>query len=101
MFHRADSHMDKLKGWDHSNFMLRHNIMHHAEDDPQNNNYLWYPTHFFDKPLDREVMEAILIKEAMEKAACDPNHVVLNGKAEYNRNILPGITQTATEEDRE
>ena len=70
---------------DVSNFMLRHNLLHHPEDDPQNNNYLWYPTAFFDKPMERQISEAIIIKEALDKSTKDQNHIVLNGKTEYNR----------------
>ena len=31
---RAASHMEKLKGWDSSNFMLRHNMEYHLDEDP-------------------------------------------------------------------
>ena len=43
---RAQGHMEKLKSWDASNFMLRHNLQHHQEEDPQNASYLWYPSGF-------------------------------------------------------
>ena len=53
--------MDKLKQWDSGNFMLRHNLLHHSNEDPLNNQYLWYPTAFYDKAMDRQIGEAIKI----------------------------------------
>ena len=80
--------------------MLRHNFLHHPEDDPMEDKYLWYPTGFYQKAMERQIAEAIKIKEAVERAEDDPNFILMNGKMEYNRCVLPGITRTPTQEDK-
>ena len=64
LYDRAKSHMEKLRSWDPSNFMLRHN---HPENDPLCSDYLWQPTGFYQRPIQREIAEAIKIKEALAK----------------------------------
>ena len=94
--------MDKLVAWDPSNFMLRHNLTHYEEEDPQDKSCLWYPTQLFARPMDRMVAEAVQIKDAMELSQqAEGRHIILNGKTEYNRCILPGITPKPSEEDKE
>ena len=99
LYHRTQTHMDKLRGWDFSSFMLRHNLQHHPEDDPLSAEYLWYPTGFHERAMDRQVAEAIHIKEELERIQREGRGILMNGKTEYNRCILPGITREVTEED--
>ena len=62
---------------------------------------MWYPTRFFARPLDRMVSEAVQIKDALERSRGSKEHIVLNSKVEFNRCILPGITQKPTDKDKE
>ena len=93
---RALGHMEKLRSMDSSSFMLRHNLLHHGEDDPLNNEYIWYPTKFHARALDRQISEALEIKQAMDT----PGTIVMNAKTEYSRCVLPGITPSPTEEEK-
>ena len=95
LYDRALSHMEKLKGLDSSNFMLRHNLLCHPDGDPMDNSYIWYPTRFHTKAIDRQVGEAIQIKKAIDT----PGVKVMNAKTEYSRCVLPGITPVTSEED--
>ena len=87
--------MDKLKGLDSSNFMLRHNLLYHANEHPMDNSYVWYPTKFHTKAIDRQVGEAIEIKKAMDT----PGVLLMNAKTEYSRCVLPGISPVPSKED--
>ena len=78
LFDRAKGHMEKLKGLDSSNFMLRHNLLAHPDEDPMDKNYIWCPNGFHTKALDRLVQEAINIKEALDTKGL----VLLNAKTE-------------------
>ena len=64
---RSSAHRKALRGAQTSSFMLKHNLLHHQEDDPFNEEYTWEPLQFFQKPLDRQVGEALAIKEAYSK----------------------------------
>ena len=97
---RSQKHMEKLKSWDQSNFMLRHNLLYHPEDDPLEAKYLWYPTGFYQKAMERQISEAIKIKEAVEEAEANPNFILMNANTEYNCCVLPGITMVASKEDQ-
>ena len=94
---RAAGHMKALRGAQSSSFILRHNLLHHKDDDPFCTDYTWEALAFFQKPMDRQVAEALAIKEAYG----DSGRVVLNAKTEYSRCVLPGITPAASEEDKE
>ena len=87
--------MDKLKRLDSSNFMLRHNFLFHPDGDPMDNRYVWYPTKFHSKAIDRLVGEAIEIKKAWDT----PGVNLMNAKTEYSRCVLPGNMPVATKED--
>ena len=95
---RALGHVSKLRGWDSSSFMLRHNLLCHPDGDPQNEDYLWSITQQYNKPLARAVDEAIRIKQAYEKETetCKS----MNAKMEFTRNTLPGITRAASDADK-
>ena len=56
--------------------MLRHNILIHLEEDPFNEEYIWEPLKFFQKPMYRQVTEALAIKEAYG----NQKTLVMNGK---------------------
>ena len=86
--------MEKLKGWDPGNFMLRHNMESHPEDDPLCRNYTWEPTGFHQRPMQREISKAIKIKDAYSKER--PLYIVMNARTEFNRCILRGVTKPAT-----
>ena len=94
---RSLAHLKSLRGAHSSSFMLRHNLLHHDQDDPFRAEYAWEPITFFQKPMDRQVSEAIEIK----KAYGDGTRLVLNAKTEYSRCVLPGITPQPTEEEKE
>ena len=87
--------MDKLKRLDGSYFIQRHNLINHAEEDPIDNRYVWYPVKFDRKAIYIQVGEAIEIMKAMETT----DTIVINAKTEYSRSDLPGVTPVATEED--
>ena len=78
LYARAKSHLEKLKGWDPSNFMLRHNLECHPEEDPLCRYYLWEPTGCYKTPIQREIAGAIKIKEAIAKEK--EGYMVLNAK---------------------
>ena len=94
---RAAAHLQSLKGAQNSSFMLRHNLLCHSEDDPYCPDYIWEPLRYFQKPMDRQIAEALGIKEAYG----DDKKLVLNAKTEYSRCVLPGITPVVTEEEKE
>ena len=94
---RAAAHLKALRGAQSSSFMLRHNLLHHDNDDPFMADYVWEPISYFQKPMDRQVAEAIAIKEAYG----DSSRLVLNAKTEYSRCVLPGVTSQPTEEEKE
>ena len=67
-----------MRGAHSSSFMLRHNLLHHDQEDPFRAEYTWEPLSYFQKPMDRQVAEAIAIKEAYG----DSTRLVLNAKTE-------------------
>ena len=84
--------------------MLRRNLLHHPEDDPLDNRYTWYPTGFYTRAMDRQIAEAVKIKEEIEEAGRRTDGkkvIIMNGKTEYNRCILLGITRVPDEQDVE
>ena len=89
LYKRALGHMEKLKSLDSSNFMLRHNLLYHGNEDPQCKDYIWAPTKFHTKALERQVSEALYIKTAMDT----PGTILMNTKTEFSRCVLPGISQ--------
>ena len=98
---RSQGHYEKLRSWDPSNFMLRHNVIHHPEEDPLNKDYLWTPLSHHEKPLERVVEEAIRIKVAFQTEDLKDDYISMNGKGEYTRNVLPGISRKASPLDKE
>ena len=60
--------------------MLRHNLEHHPDVDPLCPNYTWEQTVSYTTPMDREVAEAIKIKESILKEG--PGHILMNAKTE-------------------
>ena len=38
---RSQGHLNKLKDLDPGNFMVKHNVTHHLDEDPQDYQYLW------------------------------------------------------------
>ena len=64
VYRRAAMHYQKLKSLDPSNFMVRHNVQKHPEQDPAcGENYTWEVESFAVSALQREIQEALLIKE--------------------------------------
>ena len=94
---RARAHLKYLRGAHSSSFMLRHNLLQHDQDDPFRAEYAWEPLTYFQKPMDRQVAEALAIKEAYGNGG----RRVLNAKTEYSRCVLPGVTPEASDEDKE
>ena len=61
-----------------------------------NANYIWYPTDLYMKPMERQISEALKIKEGLSRQQKDTKYILMNGKTEFNRCILPGITPQVT-----
>ena len=53
-------------------------MKHHPEEDPLSKEYLWEPTGFYNRPMMREISEAVKIKEALAKEG--PKSIVMNEK---------------------
>ena len=53
--------------------------------------------------MDRQIAEAVEMKEEIEEASRKNNGelIIRNGKTEYNRCILLGITRVPNEKDKE
>ena len=81
--------------------MIRHNLLHHQEEDPLNRDYLWTVVSQHSKPLERAVEEAIRIKMAFQTEEKSNNYICMNCKREYSRNILPGISRKTNQQDKD
>ena len=97
LFTRVGWHIDKLKSVDSGSFTLRHNLLYHPEEYPLLKNIIWYPEEFHIKPMDRLIAEALNIKNALDTK----DHVLMNVKTEYKKCVLPRITPSPTEEEKE
>ena len=99
---RSLAHYKTLRSMNSSNLMLKHNLLHHPEDHPLNIQYIWTVKTHESKPLRRLIKEAVLIKESfrMEEENKESKYISLNAKAEFARNVLPGVTRKASEEDK-
>ena len=51
--------------------------------------------------MNRAIDEALLIKESYEKEReKEGSYICMNAKMEFTRNILPGVSRTATEKEK-
>ena len=98
VYRRVSMHYTKLKSLDPSNFMVRHNILTHPELDPTcGEKYSWEVESFCKSALEREIREALLIKDRYARES--GTVLCLNGKEEYCRSLLPGTSRISSEED--
>ena len=73
---------------DPGSFILRHNLLHHSDEDPLINTITWEQVVFHIKPMERVIDEAIKIKMVLE----DKDICLMNAKTDYTKHVLPGIT---------
>ena len=94
---RTQWDIDKLRAVDSSSSILRHNLLHHPEEDPLTNTMVCHPEEFHIRPMDRIIAETLKIKNAL----ADKEVILMNAKTEFSRCVLPGITPTPTEQEKE
>ena len=65
--------------------MLKHYILHHEDDDPEEMIFRMRILYFKRSAYERQVHESVLIQQ-------NRNHNILNSKSEFNRCRLPRLT---------
>ena len=103
---RCAEHFNKLKYWDKSNPMLRHNVLYHSDYDPQTPNYMFEVKSFHQTAFMRQIDEAVKIADSKWRARVSKGKIInLNRKEEYarglGRSLVPGLTDTPLSDEEE
>ena len=95
MFTRAKKHFDGYRLAETTNFMLKHHIKYHRDDQLGTLRFMFKVKKHFLSAFRRQVAEAVPIKM---NADCS-SHFLMNDKLEYNRCLIPDILELETPEE--
>lgn len=93
LYKRSQQHIQRLRGTQKDSFILRHMISVHQEvpREQHESSFKFKILEFHRKPLERMIAESTEIKRYLRFE----NKKLLNSKLEYNRTIIPDITEEA------
>ena len=79
------NHQDDARLLSTSSHMLKHYILYHEDDDPEEMIFRMRILYFKRSAYERQVHESVLIQQ-------NRDHNILNSKSEFNRCRLPRLT---------